>query len=73
MIFIAAIFARIENFIVVFIYFRDKTGKFELDFDSDPLDLLNPETPVVDLTSINRPIYAALPKYRKSLRVNCVV
>ena len=45
-------------------------GKFELDFDSDPLDFRNPETAMVDLTSINRPIYAAQPLYRKSLRVN---
>ena len=54
--------------------FRDKMGKYELDFESDPQDFRNPETHVVDLTTINRPIHTASPEYRRSLRVgNCVV
>ena len=44
-------------------------GKYELDFESDPKDFRNPETQVVDLTTINRPIHTASPEYRRSLRV----
>jgi hypothetical protein len=40
---------------------------------SDPHDIRNPETPVIDLTSINRPIYTASPEYRRSLRVNVII
>ncbi|XP_045196926.2 MORC family CW-type zinc finger protein 3-like [Mercenaria mercenaria] len=59
--------------IIVFNLKQDNTENLELDFVSDPHDIRNPETPVIDLTSINRPIYTASPEYRRSLREYCSI
>ncbi|KAK3594491.1 hypothetical protein CHS0354_030011 [Potamilus streckersoni] len=47
--------------------------KLELDFTSDPFDIRNPETHIIDLTSINRPIIQYQPEYRRSLREYCSI
>ncbi|WAR07687.1 MORC3-like protein [Mya arenaria] len=47
---------------------QDRSGNLELDFSSDKNDIRNPETPLIDLTTINRPVYNESPEYRRSLR-----
>ncbi|KAL4232694.1 MORC CW-type zinc finger [Mactra antiquata] len=59
--------------IIIYNLQRDETGKLELDFSSDSQDIRNSETPVIDLTTINRPIYSKSPEYRRSLREYCSI
>ncbi|WAR07661.1 MORC3-like protein [Mya arenaria] len=52
---------------------QDRFGNLELDFSSDKNDIRNPETPLRDLTTINRPVYNDSPEYRRSLRQYCSI
>lgn len=52
-----------------FVYFRTANGNLELDFNSDPADIRNPDTHVMDYSTINRMQSESKPKYRVSLRV----
>ncbi|XP_055954352.1 MORC family CW-type zinc finger protein 3-like, partial [Patella vulgata] len=51
----------------------DNTGKLELDFESDPTDILNPQTLEIDLTSVYRPVQESVPLYCISLREYCSI
>ncbi|ESO87312.1 hypothetical protein LOTGIDRAFT_107313, partial [Lottia gigantea] len=51
----------------------DKTGKLELDFESNPTDILNPQTLAIDTTSVYRPVQEAIARYQVSLREYCSI
>ncbi|XP_052243721.1 MORC family CW-type zinc finger protein 3-like [Dreissena polymorpha] len=59
--------------IVIFNVRKDKSGKTELDFSSDPIDIRNPETALSEKTPIDRPVIDVCPEYRKSLREYCSI
>ncbi|XP_052243709.1 MORC family CW-type zinc finger protein 3-like isoform X8 [Dreissena polymorpha] len=59
--------------IVIFNVRKDKSGKTELDFSSDPIDIRNPETALNEKTLIDRPVIDDCPEYRKSLREYCSI
>ncbi|XP_052810940.1 MORC family CW-type zinc finger protein 3-like [Mya arenaria] len=59
--------------IIIFNLKKDRSGNLELDFSSDKNDIRNPETPLIDLTTINRPVYNESPEYRRSLRDYCSI
>ncbi|XP_055954587.1 MORC family CW-type zinc finger protein 3-like isoform X2 [Patella vulgata] len=48
-------------------------GQLELDFESDPTDILNPQTLEIDTTSVYRPIQEAKSKYETSLKEYCSI
>ncbi|KAL3883240.1 hypothetical protein ACJMK2_029523 [Sinanodonta woodiana] len=52
---------------------RMTNNNLELDFASDPYDIRNPETSIIDLTSIERPTTACQHEYRRSLREYCSI
>ena len=56
-------------FLFIFHSWRGNDGKLELDFESDPVDIRNPESHEFDYSSINRPLSQYSPEYRRSLRV----
>lgn len=53
----------------IFVHFRTANGNLELDFESDPADIRNPDTHVKDYSTIHRMQSESKPKYRVSLRV----
>ncbi|XP_052243720.1 MORC family CW-type zinc finger protein 3-like isoform X12 [Dreissena polymorpha] len=59
--------------IIIFNLKKDISENLELDFSSDAHDIRNPETPLIDLTTINRPVVHASPEYRRSLREYCSI
>ncbi|KAK3594490.1 hypothetical protein CHS0354_030010 [Potamilus streckersoni] len=52
---------------------RMTNENLELDFTSDRFDIRNPETSIIDLTSIDRPTIPCQPEYRRSLREYCSI
>ncbi|XP_052810942.1 MORC family CW-type zinc finger protein 3-like isoform X2 [Mya arenaria] len=64
---------RTGTHIIIFNLKKDRFGNLELDFSSDKNDIRNPETPLRDLTTINRPVYNDSPEYRRSLRQYCSI
>ncbi|CAE1304793.1 MORC [Acanthosepion pharaonis] len=54
--------------IIIYNLKRGNDGKLELDFESDPVDIRNPESHEFDYSSINRPLSQYSPEYRRSLR-----
>jgi len=47
---------------------RGSDGKFELDFESNPADIINSEHHEMD--AVYRPVVNYTPEYRRSLRVS---
>ncbi|XP_056014445.1 MORC family CW-type zinc finger protein 3-like isoform X3 [Ostrea edulis] len=52
---------------------NNNSGNLELDFLSDPLDIRNPESHLIDYSTINRTIHDKSPEYKVSLREYCSI
>ncbi|XP_062570925.1 MORC family CW-type zinc finger protein 3-like isoform X3 [Saccostrea cucullata] len=52
---------------------NNNSGNLELDFLSDPLDIRNPESHLIDYSTINRTIHDKSPEYKVSLRAYCSI
>ncbi|VDI48480.1 MORC family CW-type zinc finger protein 3-like isoform X1 [Mytilus galloprovincialis] len=59
--------------IIIYNLARIGNGNLELDFDSDPLDIRNPDTHVKDYSTINRIQAESKPRYKVSLRDYCSI
>ncbi|XP_046363839.2 MORC family CW-type zinc finger protein 3-like [Haliotis rufescens] len=59
--------------IFIFNLKRSKSGSPELDFESDPLDIRNPETLAMDMTTVYRPMQESTPEFKSSLREYCSI
>lgn len=59
--------------IIIYNLAKNANGSLELDFDSDPKDIRNPETHVMDFSTINRIQVESKPKYKVSLRDYCSI
>eukprot|EP00105_Crassostrea_gigas_P037765 XP_019921913.1 PREDICTED: phosphatidylinositol-binding clathrin assembly protein isoform X13 [Crassostrea gigas] len=52
---------------------NNNSGNLELDFLSDPLDIRNPESHLIDYSTINRTVHEKSPEYKVSLREYCSI
>ncbi|XP_064598348.1 MORC family CW-type zinc finger protein 3-like isoform X2 [Liolophura sinensis] len=59
--------------IIIYNLKRDRRGNLELDFESDPNDILNPQTLEVDRSMMFRPVAEPSPAFRRSLREYCSI
>lgn len=62
------VFSSCVHFLcMMFDCYRGSDGMFELDFESNPIDIINSEHHEVD--AVYRPVVDYRPEYRRSLRV----